>query len=89
VAALRQLGHWLGQASASLAAVLDPQRFVFGGGVAVAGELLLAPIREAFFEHLPARGYHPEPDFVIAELVNDAGVVGAADLARVWVQEHA
>ena len=77
------------QASASLSAVLDPQRFVFGGGVAVAGELLLGPIREAYLEHLPARGYHPEPDFVIAELVNDAGVVGAADLARVWVEEHA
>ena len=59
--AARQLGQWLGQASASLAAVLDPQRFVFGGGVAVAGELLLGPIREAFLEHLPARGYHPEP----------------------------
>ncbi|WP_353829112.1 ROK family glucokinase [Agromyces sp. SYSU T0242] len=89
VAALRQLGRWLGEASASLSAVLDPQRFVFGGGVAVAGELLLAPIREAYLEHLPARGYHPEPDFVIAELVNDAGVVGAADLARVWAEEHA
>ncbi|WP_395243338.1 ROK family glucokinase [Agromyces sp. MMS24-K17] len=88
IAALRELGHWLGEASASLAAVLDPQRFVFGGGVAAAGELLLAPIREAFLEHLPARGYHPEPDFVIAELVNDAGVVGAADLARVWVADH-
>jgi len=89
VSALRQLGHWLGEASASLSAVLDPQRFVFGGGVAVAGELLLEPIREAYLAHLPARGYHPEPDFVIAELVNDAGVVGAADLARVWVAEHA
>jgi len=87
--ALRQLGHWLGQAAASLSAILDPQRFVFGGGVAEAGELLLEPIREAYAEHLPARGYHPEPDFVIAELVNDAGVVGAADLARVWVDEHA
>jgi glucokinase len=31
---------------------------------------------------LAARGYHPEPAFVIAELVNNAGVVGAADLAR-------
>ncbi|HEY9366819.1 MAG TPA: ROK family glucokinase [Agromyces sp.] len=89
IAAVRQLGHWLGQAAASLSAVLDPQRFVFGGGVAVAGELLLEPIRAAYLEHLPARGYHPEPDFVIAELVNDAGVVGAADLARVWVAEHA
>lgn len=89
IAALRQLGHWLGEASASISAVLDPQRFVFGGGVAAAGELLLGPIREAYLEHLPARGYHPEPDFVIAELVNDAGVVGAADLARVWAAEHA
>ena len=82
LAALRELGSWLGQACASIGAVLDPQRFVFGGGVAAAGELLLEPIREAFLAHLPARGFHPEPTFSVAELVNDAGVVGAADLAR-------
>jgi glucokinase len=63
--------------------VLDPQVFVFGGGVAAAGDVLLDPIRSAYLDHLPARGYHPEPDFLIAELVNDAGVVGAADLARI------
>ncbi len=80
--ALEQLGRWLGQACASLSAVLDPQVFVFGGGVAASGDLLLDPVREAYRQHLPARGYHPEPDFVIAELVNNAGVVGAADLAR-------
>lgn len=79
---LRDLGGWLGQACASLGAVLDPQRFVFGGGLAVAGELLLEPIRESYRLHAPAHGYHPEPEFVIAQLVNDAGVVGAADLAR-------
>lgn len=84
--ALEQLGHGLGQACASLSAVLDPEIFVFGGGVAIAGDLLLDPIREAFRQHLPARGYHPEPQFVIAELVNDAGVVGAADLARIHAQ---
>ncbi len=83
VHALEQLGHSLGQACASLSAILDPEIFVFGGGVAVAGDLLLDPVREAFRQHLPARGYHPEPEFVIAELVNDAGVVGAADLARI------
>jgi glucokinase len=82
LAALRHIGSALGQACASLGAVLDPQVFVFGGGVADAGELLLAPIRAAYLEHLPARGYHPEAAFAIAELVNDAGVVGAADLAR-------
>jgi glucokinase len=82
VAALRQLGGWLGAACASLGAVLDPQVFAFGGGVAASGELLLEPVREGFRAHVPARGFHPEPEFVIAQLVNDAGVVGAADLAR-------
>jgi glucokinase len=83
LAAVRELGGWLGQACASIGAVLDPQLFVFGGGVAAAGELLLEPIREAYLAHVPARGFHPEPAFTTAELVNDAGVVGAADLARV------
>ena len=82
LAALRELGGWLGEAAASISAVLDPGLFVFGGGVASAGEVLLEPIRDAYLAHLPARGYHPEPEFVVAQLVNDAGVVGAADLAR-------
>ena len=86
VHALEQLGHWLGQACASLSAVLDPQVFVFGGGVSIAGDLLLDPVRESYRQNVPARGYHPEPAFVIAELVNDAGVVGAADLARIHAQ---
>jgi glucokinase len=86
--ALRELGDWLGQACASLSAVLDPQIFVFGSGVAVAGDLLLDPIRESFLAHLPARGYHPEPEFTIAQLVNDAGVVGAADLARLHFESR-
>ena len=68
--------------------MLDPQLFVFGGGVAAAGELLLEPIREAFLAHLPARGFHPEPTFAVAELVNDAGVVGAADLARLHAERR-
>jgi glucokinase len=80
--ALTTLGHWLGTACASFSAVLDPEVYVIGGGVSAAGERLLAPIREAFKEYLSARGFHPEPQFRIAELVNDAGVVGAADLAR-------
>jgi len=88
VHALRQLGGWLGQACASLSAVLDPELFVFGGGVAVAGDLLLDPVRESYLAHLPARGFHPEPRFAVAQLVNDAGVVGAADLARIHADEE-
>jgi glucokinase len=89
LAALRELGEWLGQACASIGAVLDPQLFVFGGGVAMAGERLLDPVRESFLAHLPARGFHPEPQFLVAQLVNDAGVVGAADLARIHASRGA
>jgi glucokinase len=83
ISALQELGRWIGQACASLGAVLDPELFVIGGGVAMAGDLLLDPVRDSYLQHLPARGYHPEASFVIAELVNSAGVVGAADLARI------
>jgi len=79
---LSDLGSNLGLAVASLVAVLDPEIVVIGGGVSAAGELLLEPIRAAYLEHLPARGFRPELKIVGAQLHNDAGVVGAADLAR-------
>lgn len=79
---LNELGTNIGKACASFAAILDPQILVVGGGLSVAGELLLGPIREAYLKHLPARGYRPEMTVVAATLINDAGVVGAADLAR-------
>lgn len=79
---LSELGSWIRQAIGSLVAVLDPEIVVIGGGVSAAGDLLLNPIREAYLEHLPARGFRPELKIVAAEFVNDAGVVGAADLVR-------
>ena len=80
---LNDLGEMLGRAVASICAVLDPELVVIGGGVSAAGDLLLEPIREAYLAHLPARGFRPELRIETAQLVNDAGVVGAADLARI------
>jgi len=77
-----ELGQWLGVGLANLAAALDPGTFVIGGGVSDAGELLLAPAREAFRRHLTGRGFRPEAHVVRAALGNEAGVIGAADLAR-------
>jgi glucokinase len=79
---LGELGSWIGQAIGSLVAVLDPEIVVIGGGVSAAGDLLLDPIRKAYLSALPARGFRPELKIVAAEFVNDAGVVGAADLVR-------
>jgi len=81
-AAFDDLGGWLGRGLADLAAVLDPGRFVIGGGVSAAGELLLAPARESYLAHLTARAHRPVAEVVLASLGNAAGMVGAADLAR-------
>jgi glucokinase len=66
----------------SLTAVLDPAVAVVGGGVSAAGDLLLDPMRAAFESELTARGYRPVLEIRGAEMGNDAGIVGAADLAR-------
>lgn len=79
---LTEIGTWLGVGIANLAAALDPGMFVVGGGVSAAGDLLLQPAREAFSRTLTGRGHRPEASIVTAALGNDAGLIGAADLAR-------
>ncbi|MDP9116200.1 MAG: ROK family glucokinase [Actinomycetota bacterium] len=76
------MGRWLGRGLANLAAVLDPSIFVIGGGVSVAGELLLRPAREEFAHTLTGRGFRPVAEIVGAALGPDAGLVGVADMAR-------
>ena len=80
------VGDWLGVGMANLAAALDPGVFVVGGGLSDAGELLLGPAREAFSRTLTGRGHRPEARIVSAQLGPDAGLIGAADLARLAAQ---
>lgn len=79
---LAQLGRWIGEGSASVAALLDPALVVIGGGVGAAGDLLVEPARAAFRAQLSGRGFRPEARIELASMGNDAGIVGAADLAR-------
>jgi glucokinase len=78
---LADLGTWIGEGAASVAAILDPELIVLGGGVSDAGALLLDPAHAAFRRQLTGRGYRPEARFALARLGNDAGMIGAADLA--------
>ena len=83
VALLADLGRWIGEGAASVAALLDPALVVIGGGVGAAGDLLLGPTRTAFLAALTGRGFRPEARIELAATGNDAGIVGAADLARI------
>ena len=82
VALMAKLGRWIGEGAASVAALLDPELIVIGGGVAAAGDLLLLPAREGFQAQLSALGHRPVARIELAEQGNEAGIVGAADLAR-------
>ncbi|MCL2782016.1 MAG: ROK family glucokinase [Actinomycetia bacterium] len=76
------MGRWLGLGLANLAAVIDPTVFVIGGGLCAAGDLLLAPARDAFAHALAGRGFRPMARVAVAALGPAAGLVGAAELAR-------
>jgi glucokinase len=82
LAAFNTTGQWLGAGIASLAVLLDPACVVIGGGVIDAGEILLKPTRESLERNMPFAGKHPYPEIIAAQLGNEAGLVGVADLAR-------
>jgi glucokinase len=76
-------GDYIGAGIASLAVILDPEAVVIGGGVIDAGEILLNPIRTSMDKYMPFAGKHPHPQIIGAQLGNEAGLVGVADLARI------
>lgn len=79
---VQEVGEWLGLGIANLAAALDPELFVIGGGLSAAGGLLLEPAKRTFAKNLTGRGFRPEAVIVAAELGANAGLIGAADLSR-------
>jgi glucokinase len=80
VEALRRAGFYLGVGLASFVNIFNPEVVVIGGGASAAGELLIGPAREEMFRRaLPATAMGVR--VVVAELGNDAGVLGAACLA--------
>lgn len=73
-----QFGEYLGKGLATVAAVVNPEIFVIGGGVSKAGDILLKYVEPAFAKYAfaPCRNVK----FALATLGNDAGIFGAAGL---------
>ena len=74
----KEFGRCLGIGLAIVAAVMNPQIFVIGGGVSKAGPVLFDYIIPAYNNNVfPAAR---DIKFALAELGNDAGIYGAAKL---------
>jgi glucokinase len=82
---LTLIGARLGVALAGLANVFAPDTIVVGGGVMAAGELLLGPARQ----ELRSRALAPmnATPVVAAELGPEAGMIGAATMALIELEE--
>jgi len=74
----KEFGRCLGIGLAIVAAVVNPQIFVVGGGVSKAGDVLFDYITPAYMSNVfpGAR----DVKFALAELGNDAGIYGSAKL---------
>lgn len=80
IGVLERAGRSLGVGIANLVNAFDPELVVVGGSGAEAGHFLLEPARREVAARLAGR--REAPEIVTASLGNDAGVIGAAALAR-------
>ncbi|MCL6637184.1 MAG: ROK family protein [Alicyclobacillus sp.] len=85
LAVVRTAASALGYVLAQAAALLNPEVIVLGGGVAAAGEVLLAPVQTAFAAAALPR-VRAATSIRFMQLGTDAGVIGASRLAALTVQ---
>lgn len=73
-----EFGKYLGKGLASIAAVVNPEIFVLGGGVSKAGTILCEYVEKHYDKYV----FHgcKNVEFKLATLGNDAGIFGAAKL---------
>ncbi|MGT2929027.1 ROK family glucokinase [Streptococcus dentasini] len=80
-AVVEKVAFYLGLAAANLGNTLNPDSVVLGGGVSASGEFLRSRVEKYFLQYaFPA--VKMSTKIKIAELGNDAGIIGAASLAR-------
>lgn len=77
-AVIRQMADYLGRAMSHIAAVVNPQAFIIGGGVSKAGQYLIDAVKSTYQK--TCFSACSEAKVHLAELGNDAGMYGAAAL---------
>ena len=83
-----QCAYYLAIGCVNICRIFDPEMIVLGGGMARAGEDLMRPVMKHFAEldwSLTAR----LTEIRLAELGNDAGVIGAAGVAWATIAKDA
>ncbi len=87
LAAMEEIGFYIGLGVANLINMMNPERFIVGGGIATAGEVLFGPLRRTVHARaVPLQA--GRVTIVPADLGDDAGVLGAAVLVLARLGER-
>lgn len=78
---VERVSRYLGLAAANISNILNPDSVVIGGGVSATGEFLRSRV-EKYFVTFAFPQVKKSTKIKIAELGNDAGIIGAASLAN-------
>ena len=82
LAALDELARWLGVGLAMATDILDPEVLLLGGGVAASAAHFLPVATQLLMKSITGAGHRPAPRIEMASFGANAGIVGAALLAR-------
>ena len=86
--AMAELARWLGEGLALVADVYDPELVVIGGGVSESAPLFLDDAREHYARVVTGGHHRPLARIRTAQLGDEGGVIGAAQLAREHYQDR-
>ena len=73
---------YLATGLANIVNIFQPEVLSIGGGICHEGDYLLIPLKERIFKEVYTRDRTPATQIKIAQLGNDAGIIGAASLGR-------
>lgn len=74
--------RYLGEGIVNIANVLRPEVIILGGGVSAQGENLIKPLQKYLDGHVFGKTKTARVLVIKAKLGNDAGIIGAAELAK-------
>jgi glucokinase len=80
-------GRYLGIHIASLMMLINPDAFVLGGGLTKVGDLLFDPMHEAIHKYAMHPRYWENTPILLAKLGADVGLVGAAALVKMRLEQ--
>lgn len=81
-----KVGGYIAYAASVISVMTNPKYIIIGGGVSKAGDILIEFIKK-HYEEMTFKPAQEDTHIEVAQLGNDAGIIGAAGLIKTYVLE--